>query len=574
MRTQKLILSIIFFIVSNAIYAQANITFIIPDTLKNMSFQELEKKYMNTISVKTKSYYYGNTYYKKSKRQKDKIIIANGMYMMAYLSSSTKEKIALQYADSIISLTKNFEDFNYPAKGYIAKGHFLMKNTDFKEALANTLIAEKHSIKSVNYEQNLLIKQQIGLIKIELGNLNEALQLFKENYDYFKTKKTVSREYIFSGWVLSDIYIRYKNPDVALKYINELLSKIKSDNLYYRYLIMYKGICYHLKSEYVKSNEFLDKSIILLIPHETRLNLTIAYYYRGENILKSEHNVEKAKSYFKKVDSILVITKEYIRDLRNNYIRLIEIAKKQKDDKEQLHYLNRLIEIDDYLKKKNEGLSQSINNNYDTPHLLAQKEQVISNMNKEKDMTIIIVVISFIGIGLLFLFYFIKSKQKNLRLEERFNSLMQQTKNTSNSQLPQEAFIDVVKQVTKTKSNEVPKEIEAMIIKKLDLFVKAQGFLKPNIKQTDFAKDFSTNTTYISIVINQNTAKNFNQYINDLRIDYAINKLKEDSSFSKYSVEAIAQEIGFSNTQSFSKAFMVKTGLQPSYFIKKLNENI
>ncbi|WP_159025502.1 AraC family transcriptional regulator [Aquimarina sp. Aq78] len=42
--------------------------------------------------------------------------------------------------------------------------------------------------------------------------------------------------------------------------------------------------------------------------------------------------------------------------------------------------------------------------------------------------------------------------------------------------------------------------------------------------------------------------------------------------YRKYTVQAIAQEIGFNNSEAFSKAFYKKTGIYPSYFIKKLEK--
>jgi AraC-like DNA-binding protein len=575
MRIQKLALFILFFIISttSTIKAQENKAFVIPDSLKNMSFEELEKKYMSTNSIKDKCCYYGNTYYKKSKKQNDKIILANGMYMMAYLSSSPKDVIALKYSDSIITLTKDLNDYDYPAKGYIAKGHFCIRNMDYKSALTNAFIAEKYSAKAGNIEQNLLVKQQIGLMKIDLGKLNEALLLFKENYNYFKKKNTICREYIYSGWVLSDIYIRLKKPDIALEYINELLSKIKRDNLYYRYLIMYKGICYHLKTEYAKSNEFLDSGITLLKPHDDQLNLAVTYYYRGENILKNEKNIEKAKKYFQKADTLITITKEYCYDIRDIYTRLIEITKKQKNDAEQLIYLNKLIEIDQFIKKENDVVSETINHNYDTPHLLAQKEQVISSMNKEKYTTALVVGGCFIIVMSLFLFYFKKSQKEKQLLVERFDKLMQQTKKEPDVLLITNEPKLVIPETIKTKSKEMPKDVEVMIAEKLNQFEIEKGYLQPNIMQTEFAKRLNTNSTYISNFINKYKGKNFNVYINDLRIDYAVAMLKEDARFRTYTIETVGKEIGFSNTQSFSKAFFNKTGLQPSYFIKKLAED-
>jgi AraC-like DNA-binding protein len=86
------------------------------------------------------------------------------------------------------------------------------------------------------------------------------------------------------------------------------------------------------------------------------------------------------------------------------------------------------------------------------------------------------------------------------------------------------------------------------------------------------AKRFNTNSSYLSKVVNLKKDKNFSQYISELRIAYAVDKLKNNPRFRKYTIKAIAEEVGFGNAQSFSKAFYSRTGIQPSYFIRNLNK--
>ncbi|MBG6111996.1 AraC-like DNA-binding protein [Flavobacterium sp. CG_9.10] len=62
------------------------------------------------------------------------------------------------------------------------------------------------------------------------------------------------------------------------------------------------------------------------------------------------------------------------------------------------------------------------------------------------------------------------------------------------------------------------------------------------------------------------------QYINDLRIDYALSKLQKNNKLRNYTVQALAQEFGFNGAESFSAAFYKKTGIKPTYFIKELTE--
>ena len=78
----------------------------------------------------------------------------------------------------------------------------------------------------------------------------------------------------------------------------------------------------------------------------------------------------------------------------------------------------------------------------------------------------------------------------------------------------------------------------------------------------------------MSKIINHYQKKTFTYYINDLRIDYVVNRLKEDISFRKYTIEAIGKEAGFKTSRAFSEGFKKKTGLYPSYFISKLNSDI
>lgn len=130
MKNTTLIFLLLF---TTALFSQKKETFIIPDSLKNTSFTELEKRYENSFMNKKNKKLYANVYYQKSKLQNDKIIRANGLYFFAIAVAS--DTIAMQCSDSIITLTKNVDDFNYPARGYILKSSFLMKNMDLRSFL-------------------------------------------------------------------------------------------------------------------------------------------------------------------------------------------------------------------------------------------------------------------------------------------------------------------------------------------------------------------------------------------------------------------------------------------------------
>jgi len=67
----------------------------------------------------------------------------------------------------------------------------------------------------------------------------------------------------------------------------------------------------------------------------------------------------------------------------------------------------------------------------------------------------------------------------------------------------------------------------------------------------------------ISRAINLNAHKSFNEYINDLRVDYVCNILQSDT---QHSITDLAYEAGFSSKAVFNRAFKQITGMTPSHY--------
>ena len=117
----------------------------------------------------------------------------------------------------------------------------------------------------------------------------------------------------------------------------------------------------------------------------------------------------------------------------------------------------------------------------------------------------------------------------------------------------------------------IPKSTLEKNLKNLQCFEMNKSFLNTNINLYSLASDLKTNSKYLSKTINIYKKKTFTQYINDLRIEYLIEKLNTDKTFKNYTIQAIATEIGFNTPNAFSRAFFKKTGMYPSEYIKELD---
>ncbi len=135
-----------------------------------------------------------------------------------------------------------------------------------------------------------------------------------------------------------------------------------------------------------------------------------------------------------------------------------------------------------------------------------------------------------------------------------------------NRQRPQEPI--PLKEVSKGLN--IPLETENALVSKLEQFENSKQFTKQDMSLALLAANFDTNTKYLSEVINTHKGKNFNSYINELRINYIIDKLKNNRTYLQYKISYLAEESGFSSHSSFATVFKAVTGIPPTVFIDLL----
>lgn len=99
----------------------------------------------------------------------------------------------------------------------------------------------------------------------------------------------------------------------------------------------------------------------------------------------------------------------------------------------------------------------------------------------------------------------------------------------------------------------------------VDLVNTEKYFLNKNLKVSHLADELGENDRVISKAINKYGNGNFNKFINSFRVEYSKDILI-GGKFDHYTIEAIAEESGFSNKVSFYNAFKSETGMSPTQF--------
>jgi AraC-like DNA-binding protein len=132
--------------------------------------------------------------------------------------------------------------------------------------------------------------------------------------------------------------------------------------------------------------------------------------------------------------------------------------------------------------------------------------------------------------------------------------------------------IKILKERASTQPKIIPEKTENLILQKLIDFEKTEDFISPDISLQSLSKKLETNMKYLSETINTHKQKNFNTYINELRINYIIKKLNEMPIYRSYKIKYLAEESGFATHSSFTAVFKSVTGISPHNYIQLLKQ--
>lgn len=537
------------------------------DSLAKYSLDELLEK-QNKAKYLTKSILH---FYCKEILRRNPV---DSIKFLAYTSLGFYERDATGNNINAISYYKKALKFNTSIVNrqyaLVVLGELYALNNEYEKALQCIEEVKKNAPKhfTINYDVIYFLMGDFKKsVALNLKYLKESEQYDGSHPNQTDEQRDEMKSIKCGSYSSLIIYYNYLHqPDSATYYLKKF--KEEEQDFYNQY---FDGLWYHetftliLKGQYDKAIARMEKSKNYINSSETE-RYCANYYYAVcfQKKMDYKKSMDYAEAGLKHIVTLI--------SFQNYELELYKIAS------ENAKNLGLTTKENFYLKKYNEG-AQKINYQGKAAFMAKLYEQdIIDPLNDELHSKEKKTFYLWSGLVLIFVLsgsYVSYSLYKSKKERKHFNAIianLEIQKASYKTAKPKETAEEMLDCQIK-KSITISDETEKKILKSLERFEKNLQFLSPDISLVSIAQEFKTNVYYITYVVKKHKSNNFNGYINKLRIDYIIQKLKFDPAYINYTIDYLAKESGFASYGTFKRIFAKEVGIDPSKFIKYLKEN-
>ncbi|MEN9335870.1 MAG: hypothetical protein RLZZ500_857 [Bacteroidota bacterium] len=510
----------------------------------------------NAVARDCAQYYQANYYYNITDYQKAKPIF------IALLHKIEQDKPLYQH--------QRYKDL---VRMCVNKLFYIYKNAgDYNQALS-LLKKYKHKIPEERYHE------QMAIAKVAMGDYQNGIAQLKQNLvtsDYSKfskgTKKAMQDKLLADKLnAIGEAYQKYYmqthqvvHLDSAEVYFTKAANLMVQDHFQIAYtqalLGMHKAKNAALKGDYTNALRFYSlRKKYPEIQQNIRtvqifdLGMADCYFHLKQPKLALHYAQQFVKNY--------QITKVSKENLLIAYTLISQSYKQTKNSEQAYNYAQKclaLIREMDAIKHT----SLDFLHDYDLESIKNESDAILTDRNTFKFL-----LFGLIGLLVVVLGVFYKYHQKQKENKQRFLAIIQRLKE-SKRPIPNPVDKTIDSEVNKSMDSELVEKIQAGLLR---LEAKA-FFLKSDFKLATVAKKLNTNTAYLSQYFNQVLQKSFSEYTQELRVEYVLQKWNASTQFRNFTLQAIAEEVGYKDANTFVRVFKKQTGLTPNYYLENLRK--
>ncbi|MDM1551199.1 helix-turn-helix domain-containing protein [Empedobacter falsenii] len=441
------------------------------------------------------------------------------------------------------------------------------KQADYLEAIKLYEIAENYAYKNKYYEE-------VFMINFLLTNSYRSVGLIEKSENSWK-KALLVKDYV--NKVDANFFINQNNA-IKAEFYDQFCDAI-----------VYRTHNVNIQEEVYKTHK-TETNYIDLLAHYT----VLAYdYIKCGKIDKGKQYINIVESYLKKLDEL-----EKFYSLEKFYLCKALLAEESNDHEKATSWFDLSYQLA-IRKNNNRAVKSIVENalikNVNLKEYKKQENQLLKTYKdlnakkleesskistyeiskKDQDITTkeyIIFLISGILVILICLicWFVIKNNRNKKKTKEKFEQLIRALENEKQTRAKPE--LEIPKEIKVNTESYISEETEKDLLKRLNDFEKGKKYTVKGYSITNLAMLLKTNPKYVSYVISKYKNKNFNDYINHLRIQYITKKIYTEKEYRQYKISYLSEISGFSNHSHFTSVFKKEQQMSPSQFIKLIIE--
>ena len=486
-----------------------------------------------------------------AEKKGDSLAIARSLLPVKGEVDVAKQREMEAYLPGAIRYFKNHKRLYDQAKLQASYGAILATKGSYELALKELLSSYDILVKLDSLGPRFSVILNIGNTFSGIGSHDKALLYYQKSKDLaIKLNDSLKMSSAFL-----DLGIEYKSslPDSAIWYINQAAKYIPGS---YRSFLALK-VDYSMaqalssKGKYGDAITIFNRILAESAKREETEGMAMAHrglstaYATMKNYPKAKFHLEQSNKIFTEIGG-----QEFL--ILEGYPEAIQLFETFGDYKNAFHYMREYkVKNDSLVSLRKQTTIHDLEIKYETQ----KKELENKNLRDQVFLERIALAVLAAFLGALLYFYLARARL----LKERNAAYL--------------VLIEKYNQSRAILQRKSSNQDELLLGKLTEYVVNRKAFLNAKLKVDEVAEAIQSSQKEIAAVLKKQKNQNFNNYINQFRVEEVI-RLFNDLSNDHYKLEVLAGMAGFGSKQSFYSAFELIVGVKPAFYRQNIVDKL
>lgn len=509
---------------------------------------------------------------------------------------------ALGYFTDMIPYYKQNEKKEKPelllfAKAFCAAGNICQLVEQYIQALDFYILGLEAADKSGDDSLYDRCLGNIGNIYMLFKDYENALLYYNKGYNRCVSKNDLDRQVTFLTNMIST-YCYMNQPDKAKECFLKLLNMpVKDAEMQTFYNLINQALIAQTEKNYSGAVYFHEKALEYAHQRVLDERFIVAEYKELSNVYKAKGELQRAIEYLLKGEQIAT-QKGYTMQKAECYKLLSDLYAQSVDSGLASHYRMLYVSFSDSINQREYNKVKNKLVRYEEQQNSSHIGKLSERINMQR-WIIVFVSVCFMLVLALIIYIFRQNRKLRHAYQTLFNRNSELIDSDRKYKQTQMKYLTVSEELNRYRQEEAEaKNVEnpeakneEQADKKLPLVLSTEhserlledilrimedghSIYNPEFSLNHLAKLVNSNTKYVSWIINDTYNKNFRTFLNEYRIREASKRLLNTEKYGSFTIQAIAEDVGFKSVTNFVVAFKKNVGITPSLYQKMARKEV